>query len=272
MKIHIRHATTYHYDNPGSHLVQRLYLQPLDTPSASGLDWNIEAPGIEGALEYVDAFGNVAHVTTPPIDLTEITVIAAGTVRTTDTAGVAGQDFGSVPIQAYLASTPATEANAAITALAHGHGHGQLSGIEQLHSLSASVLDKGAYVIGATNEHTTAADAVRDGKGVCQDHAHVFISAARLLGVPARYVSGYMVVGENEFAEASHAWAEAYVASLGWVGFDVSNQVSPDERYVRVATGMDVSGATPAKGVRRGLSTGAETMDVEVLVERVAEQ
>jgi transglutaminase-like putative cysteine protease len=272
MKIHIRHATTYHYDNPGSHLVQRLYLTPLDTPSQSVLDWNIEAPGIEGALEYVDAFGNVAHVTTPPIDLTEVTVIAAGTVRTTDTAGVAGHDFGSVPIQAYLASTPATEANAAITALAHGHGHGQLSGIEQLHSLSASVLDKVAYVIGATNEHTTAADAVRDGKGVCQDHAHVFISAARLLGVPARYVSGYMVVGENEFAEASHAWAEAYVASLGWVGFDVSNQVSPDERYVRVATGMDVSGATPAKGVRRGLSTGAETMDVEVLVERVAEQ
>ena len=270
MKIHIRHATTYHYDNPGSHLVQRLYLTPLDTPSQSVLDWNIEAPGIEGALEYVDAFGNVAHVTTPPIDLTEVTVIAAGTVRTTDTAGVAGHDFGSVPIQAYLASTPATEANAAITALAHGHG--QLSGIEQLHSLSASVLDKVAYVIGATNEHTTAADAVRDGKGVCQDHAHVFISAARLLGVPARYVSGYMVVGENEFAEASHAWAEAYVASLGWVGFDVSNQVSPDERYVRVATGMDVSGATPAKGVRRGLSTGAETMDVEVLVERVAEQ
>ncbi len=270
MKIHIRHATTYHYDNPGSHLVQRLYLTPLDTPSQSVLEWTIEAPGIENALRYVDAFGNVAHVTTPPIDLAEVTVVAAGTVRTTDTAGVAGYDLGSVPIQAYLASTPATEANAAITALAHGHG--QLSGIEQLHSLSASVLDKVAYVIGATNEHTTAADAVRDGKGVCQDHAHVFISAARLLGVPARYVSGYMVVGENEFAEASHAWAEAYVASLGWVGFDVSNQVSPDERYVRVATGMDVSGATPAKGVRRGLSTGAETMDVEVLVERVAEQ
>ncbi len=270
MKIHIRHATTYHYDNPGSHLVQRLYLTPQDTPSQTVLDWNIEAPGIEGALEYVDAFGNVAHLTTPPIDLVDVTVIASGTVRTTDTAGVTGRDFGSAPIQAYLASTPATEASAPIKALADNHSH--LSGIEQLHSLSAAVLDKVAYVIGATNEHTTAADAMRDGKGVCQDHAHVFISAARLLGVPARYVSGYMVVGENEFAEASHAWAEAYASNLGWVGFDVSNQVSPDERYVRVATGMDVAGATPAKGVRRGLSTGAETMDVEVLVERVAEQ
>lgn len=270
MKIHVHHATTYHYDNPGSHLVQRLYLTPQDTASQTVLDWTIEAPGIEGALQYIDAFGNVAHLTTPPTDLANVTVVASGTVRTIDTAGVTGHDRGAVPVKAYLSSTAVTEASAAIRTLAHSHEN--LSGIEQLHSLSAAVLDKIEYVIGATNEHTTAAEAMRDGKGVCQDHTHVFISAARLLGVPARYVSGYMVVGENELAEASHAWAEAYVANLGWVGFDVSNQVSPDERYVRVATGMDVSNATPAKGVRRGLSTGGETMDVEVLVERVAEQ
>ncbi|MGI9512617.1 MAG: transglutaminase family protein [Anderseniella sp.] len=270
MKIRIRHATTYHYENPGSHLVQRLYLTPQDTASQSVLDWTIEAPGMEGALEYVDAYGNVAHVTTPPIDLAEVTVIAAGTVRTADTAGVTGHGAGSVPIQAYLASTPATEASAAIKALAQAQDH--LSGLEQLHSLSAAVLAKVDYAIGATDEHTSAADAMREGKGVCQDHAHVFISAARVLGVPARYVSGYMVVGENELAEASHAWAEAHVDNLGWVGFDVSNQLSPDERYVRVAVGMDVSGATPAKGVRRGLSASAERMDVEVLVESIAEQ
>ena len=270
MKIHIRHATTYRYDNPGAHLVQRLYLTPQDSGSQTVLDWNIDAPGIEKALRYVDAFGNVAHLTTPPVDLAEVTVIASGTVRTTDTAGVAGHDLGSVPIQAYLASTPATAANAAIRSMAHAHA--DLTGIDQLHALSATVLEKVAYMIGTTNEHTSAADAVRDGKGVCQDHAHVFISAARSLNVPARYVSGYMVVGENELAEASHAWAEAYVASLGWVGFDISNQVSPDERYVRIATGMDVDNATPVKGVRRGLSTGAERMDVEVLVESIAEQ
>lgn len=270
MRINIRHATTYHYDNPGAHLVQRMYLTPQDNRSQTVIDWTIDAPGIENALCYVDAFGNVAHLATPPVELTEITVIAKGTVKTTDTAGVFGDDQGSVPVLAYLSSTPATQASAAIKSLAHAQMH--LSGIEQLHSLSASVLNTVAYVIGATDEHTTAADAVRDGRGVCQDHAHVFISAARLLGVPARYVSGYMVVGENELAEASHAWAEAHVPNLGWVGFDVSNQVSPDERYVRVATGLDVDGATPAKGVRRGLSTGAERMDVEVLVERVADQ
>ncbi len=149
MRIHIRHATTYHYDNPGAHLVQRLYLTPQDNQSQTVLDWTIDAPSIENALRYVDAFGNIAHLTTPSSDLTEVTVIAAGTVRTTDTAGVAGYDVGSVPIPAYLASTPATEANEAIRELASSKEH--LSGIEQLHALSTAVLDKVAYVIGATN-------------------------------------------------------------------------------------------------------------------------
>ena len=270
MKIHVHHATTYCYDNPGAFLVQRIHLTPQDNQSQTVLDWTIDAPGIENALRYVDAFGNIVHLTTPSKDLSDITIVASGTVNTTDTAGVTGHDLGSVPIRAYLASTPVTAADAAIKAMAYSNRH--LSGIEQLHALSATIIDKVAYVVGSTGEHTTAADAVRDGEGVCQDHAHVFVSAARLLGTPARYVSGYMVVGDNELAEASHAWAEAYVTDLGWVGFDVSNQVSPDERYVRVATGMDVRGATPAKGVRRGLSTGAERMDVEVLVEKVAEQ
>jgi transglutaminase-like putative cysteine protease len=270
MNIQVRHSTTYTYDNPGSHLVQRMHLTPQNSASQQVLDWTIEAPGIESALKYEDAFGNITLVVTPAVELVEVTIVASGHVKTTDTAGIAGADTGAVPVQAYLSSTPATQANTAIETMARAHE--MFSGIEQLHALSASILDKVTYAIGTTNEHTSAADAMRDGQGVCQDHAHIFISAARLLGVPARYVSGYMVVGENELAEASHAWAEAHVTGLGWVGFDVSNQVSPDEKYIRVATGMDVDGATPVKGVRRGLSTGAEHMNVEVLVEQVAEQ
>jgi transglutaminase-like putative cysteine protease len=183
---------------------------------------------------------------------------------------VAGQDASSVPLQAFLASTTTTKANAAIEALARQHqGSDRL---EQLHRLSASVLKRVDYVIGATHAHTSAAEALRDGQGVCQDHAHVFISAARLMGAPARYVSGYLVVNENELAEASHAWAEAHVDGLGWVGFDVSNQVSPDERYIKVAVGMDARGAAPVNGIRRGASSGNEEMAVEVLVEQVVPQ
>jgi len=270
MKIQVRHATTYTYDNPGAYLVQRMYLTPRNTPAQKVLDWHIEAPGMETALRYIDAFGNEAHLVTPPAELAEVSIVATGHIETTDTAGVLGQDSCMVPVQAFLAVTEPTKPNAEIRALAKSHE--SLSGVEQLHAVSASILDKVAYALGTTNEHTSAADAIRDGQGVCQDHVHIFISAARLLGVPARYVSGYMVVGENELAEASHAWAEAWVPVLGWVGFDVSNQVSPGDRYVRVATGMDVNGATPVKGVRRGFATGLEHMHVEVLVEQVADQ
>ena len=104
---------------------------------------------------------------------------------------------------------------------------------------------------------------VEAGTGVCQDHAHVFVTAARLLGLPARYVSGYLFVEDGQ-EDASHAWAEVAVEGLGWVGFDVANQISPDERYVRLAVGLDYREAAPISGVRRG--AGGETLEVDVSV------
>ena len=100
---------------------------------------------------------------------------------------------------------------------------------------SAIVRDRVDYVAGTTDAHTSAAEALADGKGVCQDHAHIFISAARTLGIPARYVTGYLVLDERAAPEAHHAWAEAWVEALGWVGFDVANRICPTERYVRLA-------------------------------------
>ncbi len=141
-----------------------------------------------------------------------------------------------------------------------------------MHGLMGSVRDAIDFVVGASHAHTTAAEALKEGKGVCQDHAHVFISAARELGMPARYVSGYMAMTPGETAEASHAWAEAYVPDLGWIGFDVANRMCPDERYVRVAVAMDVTGARPVKGIRRGYQQSAEHLRVEVLVDPAAEQ
>ena len=93
--------------------------------------------------------------------------------------------------------------------------------------------------------HTSAAEALKAGRGVCQDHAHVFISAARLMGVPARYVNGYFVTGGESASEAQHAWAEACIDGLGWLGFDPANQVCPTERYVRLACGLDAASAAP---------------------------
>ena len=126
------------------------------------------------------------------------------------------------------------------------------------------------YQIGATDAHTTAAEALADGKGVCQDHAHAMLAIVRLLGVPGRYVTGYLVTPGSTAATASHAWAEALVPNLGWVGFDAANGKCPTADYVRVATGLDAPGVVPVRGSRRGGES--ESMTVAVTVEPAAEQ
>ncbi|MEI9898968.1 MAG: transglutaminase family protein [Hyphomicrobium sp.] len=79
----------------------------------------------------------------------------------------------------------------------------------------------------------------------CQDHAHIFLSAVRSMGMPARYVSGYVVTGAEGASEAQHAWAETFVDGLGWLGFDPANQLCPTDRYVRLACGLDSASAAP---------------------------
>jgi len=104
------------------------------------------------------------------------------------------------------------------------------------------------------------------GKGVCQDHSHIFIAAARQAGLPARYVSGYLYMPDHDDQDASHGWAEAHIDGLGWVGFDVSNGISPDTNYVRIAIGRDAQDATPVTGMRMG--AGGATMVVSVQVQQ----
>ena len=135
-----------------------------------------------------------------------------------------------------------------------------------LHALSCRILHEVPYKIGETNSDSSADAAIERGYGVCQDHSHIFIACARALGFPARYVSGYLMMEGQDHQDATHAWAEAYVDGVGWIGFDVSNGISPDARYVRVATGLDYREAAPISGLRFG--SGTETLSVDVAVQQ----
>jgi transglutaminase-like putative cysteine protease len=139
-----------------------------------------------------------------------------------------------------------------------------------MHVLMNAVRDKVDYVIGVTDAHTSAAEALSDGQGVCQDHAHIFISAARVMGVPARYVNGYFLTDTDEPSEAHHAWAEAYIEGLGWLGFDPANGICPTDHYVRLACGLDAGSAAPIRGTRRGGTD--EVLDVLVEVQQQSAQ
>jgi transglutaminase-like putative cysteine protease len=117
-----------------------------------------------------------------------------------------------------------------------------------------------------TDSSTTAAEAFRMKRGVCQDYAHIFIACARHGGVPARFTSGHFLRADGMVhQEAGHAWAEAFVPNLGWVGFDAANGICTTDAHARVAIGLDYLGAAPVRGTRYG--GGTETLTVAVKVD-----
>jgi transglutaminase-like putative cysteine protease len=266
--IDIRHQTLYRYDRPVSYSLQRLYLTPTDTAAQKVLSWAIEAPGIEQALTYTDCFGNQAHLISQTGLHEAVSIIASGTVMTEVRTDVLPHSPGPLPDALYLRQTPATAADAAIVALAQALGG--LAGLDLLHGLMNLVRDRIDYKTGVTDAHTTAGEALAGGRGVCQDHAHVFIAAARHCGVPSRYVSGYLLLAGNDVAEAGHGWAESLVPGLGWVGFDCANRVCPTERYVRLCAGLDARSIRPVAGTRRG--GDGERLAVEVKVMEAQQQ
>ena len=120
------------------------------------------------------------------------------------------------------------------------------------------------YDLALTNTPMTAAEAFAGKRGVCRDLTHVFIAAAHCLAIPARYVAGYMQIEDGTDQEAGHAWAEAFVPDLGWVGFDPANGLCPTDAHVRVAIGLDSLGAAPVRGSRYG--AGSESLEVAIRV------
>jgi transglutaminase-like putative cysteine protease len=269
MRIRIHHQTHYHYAERPSYVVQRLHLTPTDYDGQKTMHWKISTAGIENALSYVDGFGNCVHlVTAHDLDL-ENTITAEGEVETTDTAGLVRGLHSNVPDNVFLRQTPLTLPDAAMRSAMTNWGQKNTT-LETAHHLMAQLHEHIAYEVGTSQADTTATQAFARKSGVCQDHSHLMVGMARELGVPARYVTGYLVTGAGASSVAAHAWAEILIPDLGWVGFDAANGQSPTEQYVRVAAGLDAMAVAPVKGSRRG-GAEAEQMTVEVRVE-IAQQ
>jgi transglutaminase-like putative cysteine protease len=270
MRIRVRHVTRYRYDRPIELAAQVVRLTPRDHEDQRVLSWRVADAGGRSLPGFEDGYGNRCHLATFVRRHLESTIVAEGEVETAGASGVVAGAADPLPPLFFLRRTPATEPDAAIRALAEAH-RGIGDPVERLHRLMAEVRARIAYEVGSTSVATPAAEALARGRGVCQDHAHVLIAAARHLGHPARYVSGYLFDGALPGpAEASHAWAEVRIDRLGWVGFDAANGVSPTEAYVRVATGLDYGDAAPVRGIRRG--GAAETLAVSVEVQQVQAQ
>lgn len=264
MRLKIGHQTVYRYNADAAYALLQLRVRPRDDASQSVEDWKVDFEGAHHHAEFPDHFGN-------RVDLIErlpghdvVRIIVSGVVETTDRSGMSPVEDASVPLWLYYRSTKLTEPTAGIVEIARSVA--QEDRLKMLHQLSATIREAVTYISGETSTLTTAGDALRQGQGVCQDHTHIFLACARSLGVPARYVGGYLMMDDREDQDAGHAWAEAYVDGLGWVGFDISNGISPDERYVGVARGLDFADCTPTRGLLYG--GRQEALEVAVQVQQ----
>ena len=264
MRVAISHETVYRYATPAEYSIQYLRLTPLSGIHQRVLHWKLTAP--VPLVPWTDAFGNTAHVLVMDRAHDEIRVHAVGEVEIADGGKPLLSDGEPHAPELYLRETKLTEASAPVRAFAQkflaGFAASRSNGLEALMMGIRDVVD---YKPGVTHVATSASQALGAGAGVCQDHAHVFVSCCRALGVPARYVSGYLCTdGVGDANMASHAWAEAWVDGAGWLSFDVANRISNAKAHVRVAVGLDYLDAAPVRGVRKGGQ--GEELDVEVLV------
>lgn len=262
MRLKIEHITRYSFDSPVTFGLQQLRKWPKSNATQRVLDWTTQVEGGTCELSFTDHHNNHVELISFDRDVTELVVSCEGTVEMADTGGVLGPHPGPAPLWLYQCDTDRTKAGDGVRALVRTVPDG--TDIERLHALMGLIRDSVEYEIGASHPDWSAEEALSAASGVCQDHAHVFLAAARAMGFPARYVSGYLMLNDRIRQDAMHAWAEAHVDGLGWVGFDVSNGISPDVRYIRVATGLDYADAAPVTGTRAG-GTG-ESLDVEIHV------
>ncbi len=270
MLINIDHKTLYEYEQPSRYGVQEFRLTPSSSKSQKILSWNLEAPGFKDAARFFDAWGNQAHLVNQLSEVSQMTIRVRGLVETQDTGGVVGVLPNEPPSRIFLRETPLTKADDPIRKLADKFRSNE-DEVARCHDLMGELRAVMRFETDTTHAHTTAAEALRDKSGVCQDFSHVFISACRHLGQPARYVTGYLLMQGDELVhEAHHAWAETEIKGLGWVGFDPANAICPDERYVRLAGAPDASLAAPLRGLRRG--PGSEKLTVVVSVVEQAQQ
>jgi transglutaminase-like putative cysteine protease len=267
MRLRISHETVYHYDHPIRNMVQSLRLTPSITEGQKTHDWTIEVSGGIRGPGFRDGAGDWIEGWTLRGPADQVVVRVSGQIETRDTAGVLRGHREQIHPLAYLRNSKATKPDDGLHALAAGvTGSGDR--LELAHKLSAAVGQAIRYSTGATQMHTTAAEALALGEGVCQDHAHALIAVARVHELPARYVSGYLhSTADGQPHDAAHAWAEIHVEDLGWVGFDAANLCCPDERYVRLGSGLDAADAAPIRGVAHG--QGNESLDVTVQVEEL---
>ena len=281
----IRHLTRFRYSAPVNESIMELRMQPRSEGPQRCLSFQVDIRPRARVQSYRDYLGNVVHHFDVPSTHRQLTIIAESTVDVAPRpalpprldasaweqldAAVAGGDFWETLASSHFAQWTAgmEEFGNEIGLAAPGEARCR-DPLELLLEVNSAVCNAIAYVPKSTRVDSPVDDALRNRQGVCQDYSHVMIALVRRLGVPCRYVSGYLfhkAGSKTRSAEgATHAWVETFLPGLGWTGFDPTNNVIAGEAHVRTAVGRDYANVPPTRGLFKGDAGSEMTIAVRV--------
>lgn len=269
MRIAIRHETHYTYATPPKSIIQLLRLTPRSHEGQHVISWRIDCDADCRLKAGEDAFGNITHTFTVAGPIASLNLSVEGDIETFDTSGLVRNTVERFPPYFILRDTPLTHASEDIRMLAHESTAGDR--LSRLHDLMRNLHTAMTFdVFHPSGDHCKRSVLARTRRlpGLC---AYLYRRRARAAGIPARYVSGHFYRDDGVIdQEAGHAWAEAFVPNLGWVGFDPANCICPHESHVRVACGLDYLDAAPVRGAR--MAGAGETLRVNVAVAQARSQ
>ena len=268
MRLSVHHLTRFDFDQPSGHSIHDVRLTPKPAAGQRIVSWDIQGPGRPS--QWIDGHGNQVTTFTVPRQHQSVEILVEGVYEFSDAEGwLRYFEVPTLPAPFWLRNAGLArhdESFDTLTADLIGRAADTAQRVPLLHELMARVRARIAYKTGVSTVDTTAAEALARGAGVAQDHAHAFIACCRRLGVPARYVSGYLRNDDPALhvGRTSHSWAEAWIPGLEWVGFDPANGESPRGDHLRVAVGLDYQDAAPVSGRRTGFGDAKMTVEAAI--------
>ena len=266
MKIKITHSTTYKYSSIVPRLIQCLKLYPSVCDNQEILEWKTFSNHGKILESHTDALGHRIQNIFIKNFHGKLKITSKGILKTKDLSGVVKGLKEKVNPKCFLRETELTKPCENIKKISVNTKINNKNQIELAHKLNLLVSNSIKYASGTTTTSTSSRDALKQKKGVCQDFAHILISAARFNQLPARYINGFCLEETNSGENTTHAWVEIFINNLGWVAFDPSHKKCIDDKYVRISTGFDFEDASIIKGVKKNYN-GDEFLETKVDIE-----
>lgn len=282
MRYTIRHVTRFAYETPITESVMEVRMRPLTEATQRCLHFALTTSPAARVLMYQDHDGNSVHHFNIPATHSRLTVTAEaladcdapkplpyrlgpGGWITLDRIAESGEFWEFLSPSTFARPSAPLDSFVREIGLVRGNDP-----MVMLRRLMGEMYKRFEYSPQSTRVDSPIDEALQSGRGVCQDFAHIFIALVRPLGIPARYVSGYLfrdnTSSDRSTDGATHAWVETWLPELGWVGLDPTNNLLVEDRHIRVAVGRDYADVPPTRGVYKGVTAARSDLSVSVRI------